>query len=416
MKISILIPSRNGQEFLEWAYKSIRKNEGDHYVKILVLDDISDKDDTWEWCESTMKTDPMFKAFQNETGTRFGISSGYKYLSKFATEDVICHWHNDMFMTEGTLDAIEDVLFERERVDIGYGDYWTNFKPLVKNVVCLTRIEPTIYCEAGLYPEKIVWDDAPIELVDWNEQKFIDYLPTAQRLWNNKTTEGHFAPFFMFRKEYLELGSNDTINFPFQAREDSDWAFRLALAEFNTVQIPHFVYHFASRGNRRSKHESGNFVDNPEWQQIEYRSVRNFIRKWQTLNLHDDFLKPAKPVRFKTIFKVKRCTPYLLNTLEPWCDYFDCDLPVQLIEEYVEKEQPNTAFDLSLKLFGLPDIQNIVIEINGMNFSNDDFKYIQNLSEIITDSGEIGEFSLGNLDITINDLTHYEKDLIVCKS
>ena len=111
MNVSILIPSRNGVEYLEWAYNSIRKNQGNHHVEILVLDDISDKDNTWEWCVEIMQNDPLFMAAKNETGTRYGISGGYKFLSQITTQEIICHWHNDMFMTEGTLDAVADKLF-----------------------------------------------------------------------------------------------------------------------------------------------------------------------------------------------------------------------------------------------------------------------------------------------------------------
>jgi len=41
---------------------------------------------------------------------------------------------------------------------------------------------------------------------------------------------------------------------------------------------------------------------------------------------------------------------------------------------------------------------------------------IEKLSEIIQDSGEKGEFELGNLKITINSLKTYEKDLIICQT
>ena len=43
-----------------------------------------------------------------------------------------------------------------------------------------------------------------------------------------------------------------------------------------------------------------------------------------------------------------------------------------------------------------------------------DYQQFQDIfiSEIIQDSGEIGEFQLGNLYITINNLTTYEKNLI----
>ena len=40
----------------------------------------------------------------------------------------------------------------------------------------------------------------------------------------------------------------------------------------------------------------------------------------------------------------------------------------------------------------------------------------QKLNDIVKDSGEIGEFELGNLKITINSLKTYEKDLIICQT
>lgn len=406
MNLSILIPSRNNLEYLKLAYSSIRRNQGNHFVEILVLDDYSNEDNTWEWCEDIMNFDLGFKAFQNSSEKRLGISSGYKFLSRHATQEIICHWHADMVMTPGTLDAIERHLFSS---GIFEGHY--------KNVVCLTRIEPPIYNKPGIYPEKIIWEDAPIEADDWNDAHFTVHLPHLVRLWGGKTTEGHFAPFFMFREDYLRLGGNDTENFPIQAREDSDWAFRLILAGFKTIQIPHFVYHFASRGNRRSKYGSGHWQDNPEWQDIERNSVRNFIRKWQTMRLHDEFLKPISPIRYNIGFVVKNCNWNLLMTLEPWCDSFRCDIEPELLYRYIEFEQPRTKIDLTKKLKSDPNpLPEIIVEIDGRTFNQSDMTTIEFLSDIITDSGEPGEFQLGNLRINIKEMNHYEQNLIVCKN
>lgn len=399
MNISILIPSRNGQEFLEWSYNSIRKNQGNHDVEILVLDDISDKDNTWEWCLKTMQSDPEFKAFRNETGKRYGISTGYSFLSKFATNPVIAHWHNDMFMTAGTLDEVEKYLSDNE-----------------KNVVCLTRIEPPIY---GKGFEKITWDDAPIELEDWNEQKFLDFLPVAHLRWNNKITGGHFVPFFMFRESYEMLGGNDIVNFPLQAREDSDFAFRLVLSDHNTIQIPIFVFHFASRGNRRSKHGQGSWVDNPEWVEINRNSERNFIRKWKTLKLHDEYLKPYKPSVHKIEFVVDNSNIGLLDLLEPWCDAINIDLPEHLILNYIKSEQPNTSFELSYKINSqIIDVNppQIRVFINGKTFTKEDFDNIMIMQDIISSEGEIGNFEIGNLKIDIKKIEPCEQNLIVCKN
>ena len=56
-----------------------------------------------------------------------------------------------------------------------------------------------------------------------------------------------------------------------------------------------------------------------------------------------------------------------------------------------------------------------VVKIDGNIFTQQDFNYIQQLPAIIQDSGEIGTFNLGNLEITINSLNTYEKELIICK-
>ena len=52
--------------------------------------------------------------------------------------------------------------------------------------------------------------------------------------------------------------------------------------------------------------------------------------------------------------------------------------------------------------------------MDGTTLTQEDFGVIQQLSEILKDSGEIGEFELGNLKITINSLTEYQNDLINC--
>lgn len=413
MNVSILIPSRNGVELLDWAYNSIRKNQGNHDVEIIVLDDNSDKDDTWEWCERTMLADPKFRAFRNK-GARLGISGGYKFLAQQATKNVICHWHNDMFMTEGTLDKVQDQLNYYGRDECDNQLMW----PLTDLAICLTRIEPPIYPPG---PEKITWKNGPVDFDDWDEQKFLDYLPFAEKEWAGKTTGGHFAPFFMLKSGYNRLGGNDIKHFPLQSREDSDWAFRLVLAGYNTIQIPHFVFHFASRGNRRSKHETTAAVDNPAWVEHNAKATRNFIRKWRTFDLHDELLKPIPPKVYDVVCVVKNCTYNLMANLEPWFRMIEVDLPGGMVYDYIHKEKSTysigerVCFSGFVERYETPDM---ILSIDGNRFTGDDFFYVQKLSSIISESDmEVGgEYEIGTMRIKVNKIKEYQDTLIICNN
>jgi antitoxin component HigA of HigAB toxin-antitoxin module len=57
----------------------------------------------------------------------------------------------------------------------------------------------------------------------------------------------------------------------------------------------------------------------------------------------------------------------------------------------------------------------ITVEFDAKNFTQDSFNIIQNLSDIITESGEIGKFELDCFKVTITSLKTYEKNLITIK-
>jgi len=82
--------------------------------------------------------------------------------------------------------------------------------------------------------------------------------------------------------------------------------------------------------------------------------------------------------------------------------------------EYANNEQPNTSFNLKEKFypFNQSKNNNILVEINSNKFTQQDFNIIAQLSEIIQDSGEIGEFELGNIKVNIINLTTFENELI----
>jgi hypothetical protein len=126
-------------------------------------------------------------------------------------------------------------------------------------------------------------------------------------------------------------------------------------------------------------------------------------------------MKPIVPPKYNIGIRVENSRDVqLIEALEPWCSTIYVD---DSRLKYISLEQPNTSFDLNERVKPYDNEKNceILVEINGKLFNQQDFQIIQQLPEIIQDSGEEGNFELGNLKITISSLQTYEKELIVCK-
>jgi hypothetical protein len=101
----------------------------------------------------------------------------------------------------------------------------------------------------------------------------------------------------------------------------------------------------------------------------------------------------------------------LVKALEPWSDTLYSDYSY---EAYQKEEQENTAFDLSDRLKPYDNEKNneILVEIDGANFNQQDFRIITQLSDIIKDSGSVGKFKLGNISVEIIQMNEYQNELI----
>jgi hypothetical protein len=222
-----------------------------------------------------------------------------------------------------------------------------------------------------------------------------------------------------YKKDFQEIGGHDPLYAP-QSKEDSDIFNRFQLNGIKFVQTwGGCVYHMTCRGSRRNTVDKAKniYEDSPEWLAQNQRSTRNFIRKWGHFVKHDNLMKPIIPPKYDIGFIIKNGSMQLLEALEPWCStVYINDANGNQYTQYVEKEQPNTTIDLSERIKPYDNEKNneILVTIDGNTFNQQDFGYIQQLSEILADSGEIGSFELGNLHIDVIQINTYEKDLIVC--
>lgn len=393
MKISLIQPGRNNLKYLKWSYNSIRKNQGDHEVEICVADDAS-SDGTWNWCLEMMGKDPMFKAHQNPGPDRLGHTILYDTLiNEVATNDIAMIYHADMYLCPGALDAIEK-----------------HIKP--KTIVSLTRIEPPLHPDG---PEKILWNGG-VEPEEFLEK---DLLTNLEKFTvKDRTTEGIFAPWAFYRKDFQEIGGHDPLYAP-QSKEDSDIFNRFFLNGVSFLQTwEGFVYHMTCRGSRRNvKDKAKNiYEDSPEWLAQNMRSTRNFIRKWGHFVMHDSLMKPIVPPKYDIGIKLLNGNSELLEVLEPWCNDILLDDEMQVITtHYLDKEQKNTIYDLSKKIHTTPSSEltnDIILTIDKLTFIQEDFQFIQKMSAIIQQSGEVGTFKLGNISISITKMNEYQNKLI----
>jgi len=381
-KITFVIPSRNNLEFLQLAYKSIRNLDTKH--EVLVLNDAS-TDGTQAWIEE--QNDKDLITYHNPGPDRIGIVGMFDKGIEMARTDIIMAFHSDMVACK---DLDKNILKYLER----------------GKVVSATRVEPPLHPDG---PEKILRNYG----IETDEFNFDTWYEGSEKLKEDKTTEGIFAPWCMYKEDFLAVGGHDELFAP-QSKEDSDLFNRFQLNGYKFIQPwDALVYHFTSRGSRFNKHAGGAAGKNSnEWIQTTTRNGRNFIRKWGHFIKHDPLMKPIIPPKYDIGFIVKNSQDVqLIEALEPWCTTIYVDASR---ENYIELEQKSTLYNLSEKVrsYDSEKINEILIDIDGKLFNQEDFIIIQQLSEIIKDSGQVGEFELGNLFINIIEMNEYQDDLI----
>ena len=388
-KITFVIPSRNNLEFLQLAYKSIRNLETKH--DILVLNDAS-TDGTQEWIDSLYDEDLI--VYHNPGPDRIGIVGMFDKGIEIARTEIIFAFHADMVAAP---DLDKHIL-----------------KHLKKGtVVSATRVEPPLHPDG---PEKILMDFG-IEVEDFDYDKFcnwvkgpVDSTGGYQPKHNKLVTEGIFEPWCMYKEDFLAVGGHDELFAP-QSKEDSDLFNRFIQSGYKVLQTwEGLVYHFTSRGSRFNKHAGGSAGnDSKEWQYTNHKNTRNFVRKWGHFVKHDPLMKPIIPPKYDIAFKVTNNNIELLKFLEPWCSVYYGDGVWLQYDFYIQTEQPITTINLKDKIkpndSTLYDFDHgVIVEIDGKTFTQQDADFIQVLSEVIEEGGEIGEFELGNMKIFINDL------------
>jgi glycosyltransferase involved in cell wall biosynthesis len=388
--ITFCIPSKNNLRYLKSSIASIKKNSEQENDIIVYVD--ASSDGTLEWLQAN-----SIKYLLNETDTPKGIAYAYNRCIEAAETDIVCMFHADMFMGK---DFDKNIL--------------KHLKP--KTVIAGTRIEPPLHPEGkekiikdfGMYPE------------DFTEEAFNTFVQQEQESSKDQVTYGIFAPWACYKSELVEIGLHDESFHSYQ--EDSDIFNRMILSGMECIQSRDaLVYHLTCRGGQFQDGVE-RVTDNAAFHIMKENAARNYLRKWGNWVKNDEYQHPIIHPKYNVAFAVKNCNFEMLKVFEPWCDriYIQDEMGVLQVA-YCETEQKNTSYDLTKRVLTLgynyPIGENdIVVEFDAKQFTQQSFNILQQLSEIIKQSGEVGQFELDIFKVTINSLTEYQNDLIVCKN
>jgi len=373
--ISLLVGLKNNLAYNKHFYETTREL----YPTVeLCFVSYGSTDGTHEWLDSL--ADNNLKYFYSEEQKTFADT--FNRAAELATKDYVAYLHNDIVLAPGFLENLEKHVS-------------------MTTVVSYTTIEPPIFARHER-PGKLI-HDLGTELETFDKSALYAYAETQKSKYTDKTEPGITFFMCMSRIKLLAMGGLDNLFNPMFC-EDDDLIRRWELLGMNCfTALDAICYHFVSKTSRFSEEYQN------RTQQIELQSLRNYVRKWGT--------RSKSPV-YQIGIQVKNCTSAILELIEPYCTriYIEDGMQV-LTSHYIDSEQSKTKFDLSKRImtteYNNPhEYDDIVVEIDAKRMTNDDAAYIFMLPEIIQSSGEIGEFRLGNLKITIHHIETYEKNLI----
>ena len=367
-QVTLVIPSSNNLRHLKNAYTSIKTHAPN--CKIVMLDDGS-TDGTTEWLAG-ISNDNITAVYRSDK--RVGHTILYDKGIELAQTEVVGIMHADMILGPYYL---ENLLKHLQK----------------ETVVCATRIEPPLH-PAG--KEKIIRDFGT-DFDNLNLDAFEAYVLEAQHEYKDLTTNGMFAPWIIYKEDFVAMGGHDALFAPFPY-EDSDIFQRWILHGYELIQSrDSLVYHLTCRGHRWNE-EIGK--DDDYFKTASAKAARNYIRKWGSWIENDEYQRPILKPRYDIGIVVENCDANILLSLEPWFNNIYVDQT--LIADYIKHEQPKTDLILEARVRPIeePKQNDILIYFDAKE--NVDLNIVPNIQVIIRESVDaVGTYEYNGLKIDV---------------
>jgi glycosyltransferase involved in cell wall biosynthesis len=379
-KITFCIPSNNNLRYLKSCISSIRQNSFRKNHDIIIFVD-RDNDGSIDWLSTNQETyNYHFFVNPDLNISKFGIAKAYDFCIEKSTTDIFMIFHADMILGVNA-------------------DYHALKCLKEKTVVSATRIEPPLFPSAG---EKII-QDFGLWPEDFKSDLFDQFVNEQIDSNANKTTDGIFAPWMMYKKDFLDIGGHD--HQFISCNEDSDIFNRMILNNYTSIQSwDSLVYHFCGRGFR-FENDIIDYNLKKEEQNIAYKK---FIRKWGSQVRSTPLLKPIISPKYDIAMIVDNISYSDLENIEPWCSHiYFSSTNKNNIAKLIEEEKRN--IDISSKFTELsPDADIDSLNNDIIIFSEDhtmrDLSIVQDANFIVSQINQIGTFKIENMIFVIRKI------------
>lgn len=382
-KITFCIPSNNNLRYLKSCILSIRENSfrKDHDIIIFVD---RDNDGTIDWLSTHQEIyNYQFFVNPNLNISKFGIAKAYDFCIERSTTDIFMIFHADMVLGINA-------------------DYHALKYLKEKTVVSATRIEPPLFPSAG---EKII-QDFGLWPEDFKSDLFDQFVNEQIDSNTNKTTDGIFAPWMMYKKDFLDIGGHD--HQFISCNEDSDIFNRMVLHNYTLIQSwDSLVYHFCGRGFRFEN----DIIDYDLKKAEQYIAYKKFARKWGSIVRSTPLLKPIISPKYDIAILVDNISYADLEAIEPWCNnIYYSPTEQDHVTKLIDQEKINDI-DISSKFIQLSpnvDIDHISNDVIIFNENNifKDLSLIKDANGIISYINQIGTFKVEDVIFVIKKLNN----------
>ncbi len=203
-------------------FSSLKQNLSSKEHEIIVFID-SDNQGTFEWLLTQKEIFPYLKILKNNLPICYGYSRNINEMFEQASNDIVSYLQSDMVICK-----------DYDKIVLKHA------KPGI--FLCATRIEPPLHPPG---PEKITFDFG-LDPTKFDLDTFTNF---AEQNKSNKQTGDFFAPFTLYKKDWIDVGGHNTLFR--RSREDSDVLIRLVLNNVKVVQTwEALVYHFTCTSSR----------------------------------------------------------------------------------------------------------------------------------------------------------------------